>query len=188
MNPKSNILLITWFIYFLLLVLCFYSAVSNASVKVWRIATDVLSVTMLLIMWISYILTFLVGISFGEWCKLMKFFFLCHSPAFTLFICASVNELILKQKQRSEEKRLKLDHPVSKHLCLWYVLLLLFWLKIPCAPQNGSRWQVFQDVLTPDQENLDLANVNLMLELLVQKKKQLEAVRNGGEGFELWGE
>ncbi|XP_061588832.1 E3 ubiquitin-protein ligase COP1 isoform X2 [Cololabis saira] len=56
-----------------------------------------------------------------------------------------VNELILKQKQRSEEKRLKLDHPV------------------------------FQDVLSPDQENLDLANVNLMLELLVQKKKQLEA-------------
>uniref|UniRef100_A0A8D3DM36 COP1 E3 ubiquitin ligase n=1 Tax=Scophthalmus maximus TaxID=52904 RepID=A0A8D3DM36_SCOMX len=65
-----------------------------------------------------------------------------------------VNELILKQKQRSEEKRLKLDHPVST---------------------NGSRWQVFQDVLSPDQENLDLANVNLMLELLVQKKKQLEA-------------
>uniref|UniRef100_A0AAX7V013 RING-type domain-containing protein n=1 Tax=Astatotilapia calliptera TaxID=8154 RepID=A0AAX7V013_ASTCA len=63
-----------------------------------------------------------------------------------------VNELILKQKQRSEEKRLKLDHP------------------------NGSRWQVFQDVLSPDQENLDLANVNLMLELLLQKKKQLEAV------------
>ncbi|XP_005937052.1 E3 ubiquitin-protein ligase COP1 isoform X3 [Pelmatolapia mariae] len=62
-----------------------------------------------------------------------------------------VNELILKQKQRSEEKRLKLDHP------------------------NGSRWQVFQDVLSPDQENLDLANVNLMLELLLQKKKQLEA-------------
>ncbi|XP_077581042.1 E3 ubiquitin-protein ligase COP1 [Stigmatopora nigra] len=62
-----------------------------------------------------------------------------------------VNELILKQKQRSEEKRLKLDHP------------------------NGSRWHIFQDVLSPDQENLDLANVNLMLELLVQKKKQLEA-------------
>ncbi|KAM9789912.1 E3 ubiquitin-protein ligase COP1 [Neosynchiropus ocellatus] len=62
-----------------------------------------------------------------------------------------VNELILKQKQRSEEKRLKLDH------------------------HNGSRWQVFQDVWSPDQENLDLANVNLMLELLVQKKKQLEA-------------
>ncbi|XP_061694195.1 E3 ubiquitin-protein ligase COP1 [Syngnathoides biaculeatus] len=62
-----------------------------------------------------------------------------------------VNELILKQKQRSEEKRHKLDHP------------------------NGSRWHVLQDVLSPDQENLDLANVNLMLELLVQKKKQLEA-------------
>nr|XP_023657629.1 E3 ubiquitin-protein ligase RFWD2 isoform X2 [Paramormyrops kingsleyae] len=62
-----------------------------------------------------------------------------------------VNELILKQKQRSEEKRLKLDHP------------------------NGHRWQVFQDVLGTDQENLDLANVNFMLELLIQKKKQLEA-------------
>lgn len=33
-----------------------------------------------------------------------------------------------------------------------------------------------QGILNPDQENLDLANVNLMLELLVQKKKQLEAV------------
>nr|XP_046177502.1 E3 ubiquitin-protein ligase COP1-like isoform X2 [Oncorhynchus gorbuscha] len=62
-----------------------------------------------------------------------------------------VNELILKQKQRSDEKRLKMDHP------------------------NGSRWQVFQDVLGTDQDNLDLANVNLMLGLLVQKKKQLEA-------------
>lgn len=34
-------------------------------------------------------------------------------------------------------------------------------------------------MLSPDQENLDLANVNLMLELLVQKKKQLEAVSSG---------
>ncbi|CAG10910.1 unnamed protein product, partial [Tetraodon nigroviridis] len=66
-----------------------------------------------------------------------------------------VNELILKQKQMSEEKRLKLDHP------------------------NGSRWQIFQDALNPDQENLDLANVNLMLELLIQKKKQLEAHSEG---------
>lgn len=49
-------------------------------------------------------------------------------------------------------------------------------------PQNGSRWQVFQDVLSPDQENLDLANVNLMLELLVQKKKQLEAVSKVSSG------
>lgn len=62
-----------------------------------------------------------------------------------------VNELILKQKQRCEEKRLKRDHP------------------------NGTKWQFFQDVLGTDQENLDLANVNYMLELLVQKKKQLEA-------------
>ncbi|XP_043408587.1 E3 ubiquitin-protein ligase COP1 isoform X7 [Chelonia mydas] len=62
-----------------------------------------------------------------------------------------VNELILKQKQRFEEKRFKLDH------------------------SNGHRWQIFQDLLGTDQDNLDLANVNLMLELLVQKKKQLEA-------------
>ncbi|XP_019383896.1 PREDICTED: E3 ubiquitin-protein ligase RFWD2 [Gavialis gangeticus] len=62
-----------------------------------------------------------------------------------------VNELILKQKQRYEEKRFKLDH------------------------SNGHRWQIFQDLLGTDQDNLDLANVNLMLELLVQKKKQLEA-------------
>ncbi|XP_054940148.1 E3 ubiquitin-protein ligase COP1 isoform X1 [Physeter macrocephalus] len=66
-----------------------------------------------------------------------------------------VNELILKQKQRFEEKRFKLDHTVSS--------------------TNGHRWQIFQDLLGTDQDNLDLANVNLMLELLVQKKKQLEA-------------
>uniref|UniRef100_A0A8C9EIK8 COP1 E3 ubiquitin ligase n=1 Tax=Pavo cristatus TaxID=9049 RepID=A0A8C9EIK8_PAVCR len=66
-----------------------------------------------------------------------------------------VNELILKQKQRSEEKRFKLDHSVSS--------------------TNGHRWQIIQDLLGADQDNLDLANVNLMLELLVQKKKQLEA-------------
>ncbi|XP_054511971.1 E3 ubiquitin-protein ligase COP1 isoform X8 [Pan troglodytes] len=66
-----------------------------------------------------------------------------------------VNELILKQKQRFEEKRFKLDH------------------------SNGHRWQIFQDWLGTDQDNLDLANVNLMLELLVQKKKQLEAEMSG---------
>ncbi|XP_044530824.1 E3 ubiquitin-protein ligase COP1 [Gracilinanus agilis] len=66
-----------------------------------------------------------------------------------------VNELILKQKQRFEEKRFKLDHSVSS--------------------TNGHRWQIFQDLLGTDQDNLDLPNVNLMLELLVQKKKQLEA-------------
>lgn len=49
--------------------------------------------------------------------------------------------------------------------------------KAPLFLQNGSRWQIFQDALNPDQENLDLANINLMLELLIQKKKQLEAVR-----------
>lgn len=110
-----------------------------------------------------------------------------------------VNELILKQKQRSEEKRLKLDHPVSTQAhsnCSVSSCLQVFTLTIcqytfyyedsvvcsrpvPLTPQNGSRWQVFQDVLSPDQENLDLANVNLMLELLVQKKKQLEAVSKG---------
>ncbi|XP_012816525.1 E3 ubiquitin-protein ligase COP1 isoform X1 [Xenopus tropicalis] len=62
-----------------------------------------------------------------------------------------VNELILKQKQRFDDKRLKLD------------------------PSNGHRWQIFQDLLGTDQDNLDLANVNLMLQLLVQKKRQLEA-------------
>ncbi|XP_048458163.1 E3 ubiquitin-protein ligase COP1 isoform X1 [Rhincodon typus] len=62
-----------------------------------------------------------------------------------------VNELILKQKQRSEEKRLKLEHP------------------------NGHRWQAIQDVLITDQDSLDLPNVNLMLELIMQKKQQLEA-------------
>ncbi|KAM8930606.1 E3 ubiquitin-protein ligase COP1 [Pelodytes ibericus] len=62
-----------------------------------------------------------------------------------------VNELILKQKQRFDDKRLKLD------------------------PSNGHRWQIFQDLLATDQDNLDLANVNLMLQLLVQKKRQLEA-------------
>ncbi|KAJ7421695.1 E3 ubiquitin-protein ligase RFWD2 [Willisornis vidua] len=41
--------------------------------------------------------------------------------------------------------------------------------------KNGHRWQIIQDLLGTDQDNLDLANVNLMLELLVQKKKQLEA-------------
>lgn len=98
-----------------------------------------------------------------------------------------VNELILKQKQMSEEKRLKLDHPVSTSpsSCELSVLLLLW--TAPQWPvsslQNGSRWKVFQDALSPDQENLDLANVNLMLELLVQKKKQLEAVRKAGCSF-----
>jgi hypothetical protein len=37
---------------------------------------------------------------------------------------------------------------------------------------NGHRWQIFQDLLGTDQDNLDLANVNLMLELLVQKKSK----------------
>ncbi|KAM4641394.1 E3 ubiquitin-protein ligase COP1 isoform 2-T2 [Discoglossus pictus] len=53
-----------------------------------------------------------------------------------------VNELILKQKQRFDDKRLKLDP---------------------------------SDLLVTDQDNLDLADVNLMLQLLVQKKRQLEA-------------
>uniref|UniRef100_A0AAY4AAL3 RING-type domain-containing protein n=1 Tax=Denticeps clupeoides TaxID=299321 RepID=A0AAY4AAL3_9TELE len=61
-----------------------------------------------------------------------------------------VNELILKQKQQCEEKRLK-RHP------------------------NGHRWQFSQELLGQDQECLDLANVNYMLELFIQKKKQLEA-------------
>ncbi|KAM9324714.1 E3 ubiquitin-protein ligase COP1 [Gastrophryne carolinensis] len=68
-----------------------------------------------------------------------------------VFASLSVNELILKQKQRFDDKRLKLD------------------------PSNGHRWQILQDLLATDQDNLDLANVNLMLQLLVQKKRQLEA-------------
>lgn len=91
----------------------------------------------------------------------------------------------------SEEKRLKLDHPVSTahsfHIVSFKALHpLMLWLlgpsqflKTSSDIQNGSRWQIFQDALNPDQENLDLANVNLMLELLIQKKKQLEAVRRG---------
>eukprot|EP00069_Balaena_mysticetus_P011300 bmy_21152T0 len=75
----------------------------------------------------------------------------CLSPSADSVIIETLNELILKQKQRFEEKRFKLDH------------------------SNGHRWQIFQDLLGTDQDNLDLANVNLMLELLVQKKKQLEA-------------
>jgi len=59
-----------------------------------------------------------------------------------------VNELILKQKQRSEEKRFKLDPSVSS--------------------TNGHRWQIFPDFQGTDQNNLDLANAKLMLELLVQ--------------------
>ncbi|XP_049724541.1 E3 ubiquitin-protein ligase COP1 isoform X3 [Elephas maximus indicus] len=77
-----------------------------------------------------------------------------------------VNELILKQKQRFEEKRFKLDHSVSS--------------------TNGHRWQILQDVLGTDQDNLDLANVNFMLELLVQKKKQLEAVKSLEQRFLKW--
>lgn len=55
------------------------------------------------------------------------------------------------------------------------------WVALPhllFSFQNGHRWQIIQDLLGTDQDNLDLANVNLMLELLVQKKKQLEAVRS----------
>lgn len=98
-----------------------------------------------------------------------------------------VNELILKQKQMSEEKRLKLDHPVSTSQASCSLPppppVNLSKVKSLSSLQNGSRWKVFQDALNPDQENLDLANVNLMLELLVQKKKQLEAVRKAWGSF-----
>eukprot|EP00061_Rhincodon_typus_P012936 g39001.t1 len=43
------------------------------------------------------------------------------------------------------------------------------------CPRNGHRWQAIQDVLITDQDSLDLPNVNLMLELIMQKKQQLEA-------------
>ncbi|XP_063074992.1 E3 ubiquitin-protein ligase COP1 isoform X3 [Engraulis encrasicolus] len=62
-----------------------------------------------------------------------------------------VNELILKQKQRSEEKQLKRDLP------------------------NGDSFPFSYDVLGGDQESMDLANVNYVLEMFQQKKQQLEA-------------
>ncbi|TRY98136.1 hypothetical protein DNTS_028490 [Danionella cerebrum] len=60
-----------------------------------------------------------------------------------------VNELVLKQKQRSEERRQDLS--------------------------NVAKWQIFQDLIEGGQENMDIANINYILEYLVQKKKQLEA-------------
>lgn len=72
---------------------------------------------------------------------------------------------------------------VAFNICCWMASIALDGLGSPSLVhllfsfQNGHRWQIIQDLLGTDQDNLDLANVNLMLELLVQKKKQLEAVR-----------
>ena len=65
-----------------------------------------------------------------------------------LYLNFLVNELILKQKQRSEKKRFKSVHSVSS--------------------TNRHRWQNFQDLLGDDQDNTDSANASLMLELLVK--------------------
>uniref|UniRef100_UPI00358F7B84 E3 ubiquitin-protein ligase COP1 isoform X1 n=2 Tax=Myxine glutinosa TaxID=7769 RepID=UPI00358F7B84 len=62
-----------------------------------------------------------------------------------------LNELILKQRQRMEQKRLKSDHPNSKH------------------------WQTIHDLLTMEHDGLDLSDVNHLLEVLSQRKQQLEA-------------
>ncbi|XP_078459375.1 E3 ubiquitin-protein ligase COP1 isoform X1 [Lampetra planeri] len=62
-----------------------------------------------------------------------------------------LNELILKQRQRIEEKRMKMEQP------------------------SGQHWHTIQELLALDQDGLELADVNRMLELLTQKKMQLEA-------------
>uniref|UniRef100_S4R569 COP1 E3 ubiquitin ligase n=1 Tax=Petromyzon marinus TaxID=7757 RepID=S4R569_PETMA len=62
-----------------------------------------------------------------------------------------LNELILKQRQRLEEKRMKMEQP------------------------SGQHWHTIQELLALDQDGLELADVNRMLELLTQKKMQLEA-------------
>ncbi|XP_041481190.1 E3 ubiquitin-protein ligase COP1-like isoform X1 [Lytechinus variegatus] len=61
----------------------------------------------------------------------------------------ALNELILKYRQRVEEKRLKL------------------------GPQTGGPTPDVQEFIQ-DQEKWDLAEVNLMLEVLVSKKRKLE--------------
>ncbi|KAI8518413.1 RING finger and WD repeat domain-containing protein 2 [Branchiostoma belcheri] len=63
-----------------------------------------------------------------------------------------LNELILKHRQRLEErKRVKLDQP------------------------NGMKLTEFQELLSHEDDNLDITDVNLMLEVLYQKKTRLEA-------------
>ncbi|CAH1271706.1 RFWD2 [Branchiostoma lanceolatum] len=63
-----------------------------------------------------------------------------------------LNELILKHRQRLEErKRVKLDQP------------------------NGIKLTEFQELLSHEDDNLDITDVNLMLEVLYQKKTRLEA-------------
>ncbi|XP_033643605.1 E3 ubiquitin-protein ligase COP1-like isoform X1 [Asterias rubens] len=60
----------------------------------------------------------------------------------------ALNELVLKYRQKSDEKRLKLSPP-------------------------NSHISELQELIT-DQEKWDLTEVNLMLEVLVGKKRQLE--------------
>ncbi|XP_074654069.1 E3 ubiquitin-protein ligase COP1-like isoform X2 [Tubulanus polymorphus] len=61
-----------------------------------------------------------------------------------------LNELILKQKQRINEKKIRIDQ------------------------QNSNVSLNLEDVIS-DQDNLDIANINLMLEVLAQKKQQIMA-------------
>jgi hypothetical protein len=63
----------------------------------------------------------------------------------------TVNELVLKHRQRQAEKKMKL------------------------GSQGGGLTLNLDDIIM-SPENLDLANINLMLDVLTQKKQQLEAV------------
>lgn len=63
----------------------------------------------------------------------------------------SLNELILKHKQRLDEKKIKLEK------------------------QNGYGKSELQEFLAQESDSLELCDVNLMLKVLVQKKQQLEA-------------
>ncbi|XP_014668463.1 PREDICTED: E3 ubiquitin-protein ligase RFWD2-like isoform X2 [Priapulus caudatus] len=62
-----------------------------------------------------------------------------------------LNELILKEKQKQQEKRLKLDIA------------------------NGPPKSELQEFLSQDCESLELHDINFMLDVLAQKKKQIEA-------------
>ncbi|XP_075918935.1 E3 ubiquitin-protein ligase COP1-like [Petromyzon marinus] len=62
-----------------------------------------------------------------------------------------LNELILKQRQRLKEKRIKMEQP------------------------SGQQWHPIQELLALEQDGLELADVNRILELLTEKKMRLEA-------------
>lgn len=62
-----------------------------------------------------------------------------------------LNELILKHRQQMDEKKLRMEK------------------------MNGHHVSELQEFLSQESDNLELADVNFMLEVLVQKKQQLEA-------------